>query len=90
METTMMSGSQVLLKDLSGYGNDGTCYNSGTVVSCGGGSGGPQIVSGNGTSGKAMSFDGVDDSVNMSNLTDDLQLKKENTVIIKASLRILN
>jgi hypothetical protein len=59
MET--LSGG--LLKDLSRYGNDGTCYNSGTVVSCGGGSGGPQIVSGNGTSGKAMSFDGVDDYV---------------------------
>ncbi len=28
METTVMSGSQVLLKDLSGYGNHGTCYNS--------------------------------------------------------------
>jgi hypothetical protein len=30
MET--LSGT--LLKDLSGRGNDGTCYNSGTVVSC--------------------------------------------------------
>jgi prepilin-type N-terminal cleavage/methylation domain-containing protein len=53
MET--LSGG--LLKDLSRYGNDGTCYNSGSAVSCGGGSGGPQIVSGNGKSGKAMSFD---------------------------------
>jgi hypothetical protein len=24
-----------LLKDLSGYGNNGTCYNSGTSVNCG-------------------------------------------------------
>jgi hypothetical protein len=28
METTVMSGSQVMLKDLSGYGNKGVCYNS--------------------------------------------------------------
>jgi hypothetical protein len=33
MET--LSGT--LLKDFSKQGNDGVCYNSGTVVNCGGG-----------------------------------------------------
>jgi hypothetical protein len=65
METTVMSGSQVMLKDLSGYGNKGVCYNSWTAVDCNGWSGWPQIVNGNGKSGKAMSFDGLSDYINI-------------------------
>jgi hypothetical protein len=34
METTVMSGSQALLKDLSGYGNHGGCYSSGSLTNC--------------------------------------------------------
>ncbi|MDD2916876.1 MAG: LamG domain-containing protein, partial [Candidatus Gracilibacteria bacterium] len=67
METTTLSGSQMLLKDWSGYGNNGVCYNGGTPVTCDGGSGGPQIVDGKGKSGKAMSFDGVDDWIKVKN-----------------------
>jgi Concanavalin A-like lectin/glucanases superfamily len=63
METTTMSGSQVLLKDLSGYGNNGVCYNNTSSGACG--LVWPKIVNGNGKSGKAMSFDGVDDYITM-------------------------
>jgi hypothetical protein len=35
METTFSSGGMTYLKDLSGYGNHGTCYNSGSIVTCG-------------------------------------------------------
>lgn len=44
METVCAAGSCGVgndgkLKDLSGYGNNGVCYNSGTTVLCGGGNG---------------------------------------------------
>ncbi|NDK08370.1 hypothetical protein EOM39_03945 [Candidatus Gracilibacteria bacterium] len=55
--------SDYKLKDLSKYGNNGTCYNNTTSVNCGNSSEGPKIVDSNGTSGKAMSFDGLDDRI---------------------------
>lgn len=37
METTMLSGAVNVLKDLSKYGNNATCYNAAAAVSCGSG-----------------------------------------------------
>lgn len=62
MET--LSGT--LLKDMSGKGNNGTCYNSGSIVSCGTGGSGPQFTNGAfNTTGRAMNFDGVDDWIDV-------------------------
>lgn len=63
MET--LTGS--LLKDLSGKGNHGTCYNSASIVNCGTGGLGPQFASGDRKNSRVMSFDGVDDWISVTN-----------------------
>lgn len=63
MET--LTGS--LLRDLSGKGNHGTCYNAATIVNCGTGGIGPQFASGDKKNSRVMSFDGVDDWISVTN-----------------------
>jgi len=65
METTIQSGSTLLLKDWSKYGNHGTCYNRFTEVSCWIVWNWPQFVNWEGKTWKSMSFDGVDDWINV-------------------------
>jgi len=50
-----------MLKDLSQYGNHGTCYSGATSWSCW--IVWPKIVNGNGKNGKMMSFDGENDYI---------------------------
>ncbi len=56
-----------LLKDLSKYHNDWTCYNWATPVTCWTAWSWPQIVAWNWKTWKAMNFDGVDDWVDLWN-----------------------
>lgn len=56
-----------LLRDLSGKGNHGTCYNAAIVVNCGTGGLGPQFTSGDKKNSRVMSFDGVDDWISVAN-----------------------
>lgn len=63
METLTNSWTQTVLKDLSQYWNNWTCYNSGTAVNCGTSWLWPQFIDGNWTTWKAMSFDGMNDVV---------------------------
>jgi hypothetical protein len=63
METTTLSWTTTVLKDLSQYWNNWTCYNSGTAVNCWTSWLWPQIVDWNWTTWKAMSFDWVDDYI---------------------------
>jgi len=57
METTIQSGSTLLLKDWGRYGNHGTCFHNWSEVSCWWSSGWPQIVNENEKTGKSMGFD---------------------------------
>ncbi|MDD5770607.1 MAG: hypothetical protein PHE25_06560, partial [Candidatus Gracilibacteria bacterium] len=50
-----------------GYHNDGTCYNGSNSVNCGNNGFGPQFIQGNGTTGKAMSFDGINSWIKTNN-----------------------
>ena len=59
MKTTVDSGWILVLKDLSSYGNNGVCYNSGTAGNCG--TVWPTFVQWK--IWKAMQFDGVDDYI---------------------------
>ena len=61
METLTTSWSLIVLKDLSQYWNNGTCYNSWDIVNCNGSEWWPKIVDWNAPTWKAMSFDWVDD-----------------------------
>jgi len=58
---SVMTWTWYQLKDLSKYWNHGSCFNGSNEVSCWWNVGWPQIVNENGKTGKAMSFDGVDD-----------------------------
>jgi hypothetical protein len=60
----MDEGSGTIAYDYSGYGNNGTLYSGSTVCSNPPNSGCPTWV--DGMIGRAISFDGVDDYVNMS------------------------
>lgn len=62
MEDTITVNSIDHLKDLSGYGNHGKCYESSVQVNCGSTSW-PQKRNMWGIGGVWMSFDGVDDSL---------------------------
>ncbi|MDD5770149.1 MAG: hypothetical protein PHE25_04210, partial [Candidatus Gracilibacteria bacterium] len=61
-----------------GYHNDGTCYNGSNSVNCGNNGFGPQFIQGNGTTGKAMSFDGIDDWIK---INDNVSLNPINITI---------
>jgi hypothetical protein len=65
METTTLSWTITVLKDLSQYWNNWTCYNSVTAVNCWTSWLWPQIVDWNWTTGKAMAFDWINDSINI-------------------------
>jgi hypothetical protein len=67
MWLTFDEGNGTIAKDSSGYNNDGTLYNSSTVCSNPPTSGCPTWV--NGKFGKAISFDGIDDYVDVGEKT---------------------
>jgi len=68
MESTILSWSTLMLKDLSKYWNHWYCYNSWTLVNCWTAWNWPQFVDWNWKSWKAMSFDWIDDWIDISNL----------------------
>jgi prepilin-type N-terminal cleavage/methylation domain-containing protein len=65
MESTIMSWSTLMLKDLSKYGNHGYCYNGWVLVNCLTAWNWPQFVDWNWRSWKAMYFDWVDDRISL-------------------------
>lgn len=81
METTTTSWALIVLKDLSKYKNNWTCYNSWNIVNCNWVEWWPQIVDWNWKTWKAMSFDGVDDYVGFSD-KDNLEMWYWNITII--------
>ncbi len=80
METTTTSWALTVLKDLSKYWNNWTCYNSWTIVNCWTVWSWPQIVTWEWKTWKAMSFDGVDDYVQINKNINNTSTK-EYTII---------
>ena len=62
MSTTISVSGGIRLKDLSGYGNHGTCKSGATVADCKSTGQGPLFQA-----DRSMLFDGVDDHVDMGN-----------------------
>jgi len=66
MQTTTTSWALTVLKDLSQYWNNWTCYNSGSVVDCWSATW-PQFVNWYKNRWKAMKFDWIDDYIKLPN-----------------------